>query len=129
MPLVLRPSKDTEVLLANGQPLHTVDVHLRLVLGTFAPTSIARELDAADLGYLIQVQGEESGPFVHGSAVWTDPQPPIHLLNRALAHTVRLELSNVPVALDWSEAFTWPFGREHIVRIGTMTISSFQPEE
>jgi hypothetical protein len=121
--LVLRASRDTNVVLSTGQRLADVDIHLTLSTKWRTAQALDRDLMIDDVGFLAHNEGERGAPFVHGGALLLNTTVVASLLCAGTTGKVRLVLPTVPFEKAKDAPYVWGRSRPNMLRISHLEVS------
>jgi hypothetical protein len=125
---IAHASDDTDIVLSDGTPMSSHQVHMQLISGLSSVEQLDRNLTSTDVGFLINVkQSTEKDPFIHGAIFWPGPLP-YHLLQPGLGKHLRLTIEDMPDNGPWGEPVTWEAGRDHSLRISELSLGCFPSE-
>jgi hypothetical protein len=126
--LVLRTSRETNVVLSTGQRLADVDIHLTLSTKWHTAQEIDRDLAFDDVGFLAHSEGERGEPFVHGRALLLNTTIVASLLSSGTTGKVRLVLPTVPFDDNAEAPYVWEKSRPNRLRISNLEVSVLRGE-
>ena len=122
--LVLRASRETNIVLSTGQRLADVDIHFTLSTKWRTAQDLDRDLKINDVGFLAHIEGERGVPFVHGGALLLNTTVVASLLCSGTHGRMSLVLPTVPFEERRDVPHVWGTNRENILRIGHLQLSA-----
>jgi hypothetical protein len=127
--LVLRASRDSNIVLLGGTSISDVDIHLTLSNKWSTGPQLDRDLTLDDVGFLAHNDGERGMPFVHGAVIVRSTAIVERLLSRDAKGRVQLVLPAVPFQSDAATPFVWGKGRSNMLRVSQVTVSILWDEQ
>lgn len=124
--LVLRASRDTNIVLSTGQRLADIDIHLTLSTKWRAAHELDRDLTIDDVGFLAHTEGDRGEPFVHGAVLLLNTAVVSSLLCAGTSGRVSLVLPAVPFEAKAEAPYIWEKNRPNMLRISNLEVTVLQ---
>ena len=122
--LVLRASRETNIVLSTGQQLADVDVHFTLFTKWKTGPDLDQDLENDDVGFLAHIEGERGAPFVHGGALLLSKTVVAALLCVGTHGKVKATLPTVPFENRKDAPYIWGTNKSNMLRISHLEISA-----
>ena len=126
--LVLRASRETNIVLSTGQRLADVDIHFTLSTEWRNAQELDRDLTTDDVGFLTHSEGERGEPFVHGAALLLNTTVVASLLRVGMKGKVNVVLPTVPFSDGTDTPYVWGRSRPNTLRISHLGVSVVRDE-